>query len=221
MKSRWAVNLLLLAFVLGIGAFIKFRPQQEAKISATSYEISALKLNAFSKVSVEFPAKAGLAFEKQDGYWHLTQPYKARADQMMVQRILSLVGAKSAQKLPLNDLAQFGLDQPKLKLKFDNEEFVFGTFNPVSSEQYVSYQNAVYLLPVSYAESAQSPVEEYLDKSPFKTSEQKQIVGFDFSHLEQWEGNRLSVALVNGEWKSSDPKAKPEQSAMKDWFDSY
>jgi hypothetical protein len=221
MKSRWIVNLLLLALVLGIGAFIKFRPQQEVKVNDTSYEVSTLKLGAFTKLSIEFPAKAGLAFEKKDGYWYLSQPYKARADQMMVQRIISLVGAKSTQKLPLKDLAQFGLDQPKLKLKFDNEEFLFGTFNPVSSEQYVSYQDAVYLLPVSYAESAQSPVEEYLDKSPFKPSEQKQIAGFDFSRLEQWENNRLNVDLVDGKWKVSDPKAKPSQTDMKEWFDSY
>ena len=221
MKSRWIVNLLLLVLVLGIGAFIKFRPQQEAKVSEVSYEVSTLKLGAFTKLSIEFPAKAGITFEKQDGYWYLTQPYKARADQIVVQRILSLVGAKSAQKLAVNDLAQFGLDQPKLKLKFDNEEFLFGTFNPVSSEQYVSYQNAVYLLPVSYAETAQSPVEEYLDKSPFKPSEQKQVVGFDFSHLEQWESVRLNVDLVDGVWKASAPKAKPVQADMKEWFDSY
>ena len=221
MKSRWIVNLLLLVLVLGIGAFIKFRPQQETKVADVSYEISTLKLSAFTKLSIEFPAKAGVTFEKQDGYWYLTQPYKARADQMLVQRILSLVGAKSAQKLPLKDLAQFGLDQPKLKLKFDDQQFIFGTFNPVTSEQYVAFQDAVYLLPITYAESAQSPIEEYLDKSPFKPSEQKQIAGFDFSHLEQWENNRLNVTLVNGEWKASDPKAKPTQADMKDWFDSY
>ena len=115
MKSRWVINLLLLFLVLGIGAFIKFRPQQSVKVAETAYEISTLKLGAFNKLSVEFPAKAGIVFEKQDGYWYLTQPYKARADQVMVQRILSLVGAKSTQKLPLKDLAQFGLDQPKLK----------------------------------------------------------------------------------------------------------
>lgn len=221
MKSRWIVNLFLLVLVLGIGAFIKFRPQQEVKVAEAAYEVSALKLGTFTQLSVEFPAKAGVKFEKLDGYWYVTQPFKARADQIMVQRILSLVGAKSAQKLPLKGLEQFGLDQPKLKLKFDNEVFLFGTFNPVTSEQYVSYQDAVYLLPISYAENAQSPVEEYLDKSPFKPSEEKQIAGFDFSHLEQWEHNRLNVDLADGKWKASDPKAKPAQNDMNEWFSSY
>lgn len=221
MKSRWIVNLLLLVLVLGIGAFIKLRPQQGAKVGEISYEISTLKLGAFTKVSLEFPAKAAVTFEKVDGYWYLAQPYKARADQMMVQRIISLVGAKSAQKFVAQDLVQFGLDQPKLILKFDNESFVFGTYNPVTSEQYVAYKDAVYLLPVSYSESAQSPVEEYLDKSPFKPSEQKKIVGFDFSHLEQWENNRLNLDLVDGKWTASDVKAKPKQNEVNEWFDSF
>ena len=220
MKSRWLVNILLLVLVLGIAAFIKLRPQQ-AVVKEAAYEVSSLKLGTFTKVSVEFPAKAPVAFEKNDGYWYIVQPYKARADQMLVMRILSLVAAKSVQKFEATDLAQFGLDQPKLKLKFDNEAFSFGTFNPVTSEQYVAYNNHVYLLPVSYAENAQSPVEEYLDKTPFKPDEQKKISGFDFSHLEQWEEVRLNVDLVDGKWKASPEKAKPTQNEMNEWFDSY
>lgn len=220
MKSRWLVNVLLLLVVLGIGAFIKFRPQQEV-VKETAYEVSSLKLATFTKVSVEFPAKAPVAFEKVDGYWYITKPYKARADQMLVMRILSLVAAKSVQKFQSTDLTQFGLDQPKLKLKFDDAEFVFGTFNPVTSEQYVAYNNDVYLLPVSYAENAQSPVEEYLDKSPFKPHEQKEIAGFDFSHLEQWEEVRLNVDLADGKWTASPAKAKPTQNDMNEWFDSF
>ena len=220
MKSRWLVNILLLALVLGIGAFIKFRPQQ-AVVKEAAYEVSSLKLATFTKVSVEFPAKAPVAFEKIDGYWCIAKPYKARADQMLVMRILSLVAAKSTQKFQATDLTQFGLDQPKLKLKFDNEEFTFGTFNPVTSEQYVSYNNFVYLLPVSYAENAQSPVEEYLDKSPFKSNEQKKIAGFDFSRLEQWEEIRLNVDLADGKWTASVAKANPKQNEMNEWFDSY
>jgi hypothetical protein len=220
MKSRWLVNILLLALVLGIGAFIKFRPQQ-AVVKEATYEVSSLKLATFTKISVEFPAKAPVAFEKVDGYWYIAKPYNARADQMLVMRILSLVAAKSTQKFQATDLTQFGLDQPKLKLKFDNEEFTFGTFNPVTSEQYVAHNNFVYLLPVSYAENAQSPVEEYLDKSPFKPNEQKKIAGFDFSRLEQWEETRLNVDLANGKWTTSVAKANPKQNEMNEWFDSY
>ena len=218
MKARWFVNLILLVLILGVAAFIYTRPRTEAKVSQ-SYEISTLKLADINRASVEQPTKAPVVFEKIDGYWYVAQPYKARADQMMVNRMLSIVAAKSSDKFPADDLARFGLDKPRLKLKLGDDEFLFGTFNPVTEAQYVVYKDAVYMLPVSYSESAQVQLTEFLDKSPMKPSEK--IVGFDFSHLEQWEETRLNVDMVNGKWTATAPKAKIDQNEMNEWFDSY
>ncbi|HEY8118173.1 MAG TPA: DUF4340 domain-containing protein [Methylophilaceae bacterium] len=218
MKKRWLVNLALLLVIIGISVFLHLRatPKTQAQ---NAYEVSSLKLGSFNKLSIEFPAKAPVVFEKVDGYWQIAQPYKARADQMSVQRVLSIVAATSSDKFPANDLARFGLDNPRLKLKLDNEEFLFGTYNPVSSDQYVQYKDSVYLIPSSYSESASVQVVEFIDKSPMKLTEK--ITGFDFSKLEQWEAVHLNVDLVDGKWKVSVPNAKPTQNDMNEWFDGY
>lgn len=216
MIKRWLVNFGLLLLIAGIVAFLYLRPQPENNEQA-AHEISNLKLGEFSKVSVEFPAKAPVTFEKIDGYWHLTKPYKTRADQLSVQRILSIVAATSKEKFDTSNLEKFGLDQPKLKIRLDEEEFLFGTYNPVSGEQYVAYQDAVYLIPTTYSESAGVQVTELIDKSPLKPTEK--IAGFDFSRLEQWEEIRLNVDLVEGRWKVSTEKAKPVQDEMNEWLD--
>ncbi|PKO25673.1 MAG: hypothetical protein CVU35_02970 [Betaproteobacteria bacterium HGW-Betaproteobacteria-8] len=216
MIKRWLVNLGLLLLIAGIVTFLYLRPQPEQNGPAT-HEVSNLKLGDFSKVSIEFPAKAPVAFEKVDGYWHITQPYKARADQMSVQRILSIVAASSTEKFNTDDLAKFGLDQPKLKLKLDEEEFLFGTYNPVSGEQYLAFQGAVYLVDTIYSESAGTQVVEMIDKSPLKPTEK--IAGFDFSRLEQWEEIRLNVDLADGKWKASAANAKPAQDEMNEWLE--
>lgn len=218
MKVRWLINLLLLLVVGGIGAFIYLQPKQEAS-GPVSYEISDLKLGAINQLTVEPTTKSAVQFDKVDGYWYLVQPFKARADQMLVQRVLSLVAAKSKEKFTADDTAKFGLDSPRLRVKLDDHVFVFGTYNPVTEEQYVMFNNAVYLLPVSYADYAQIQVNEFLDKSPMKPSEK--ITGFDFSHLEQWEEARLNVDMVEGKWVVSTPKAKPDQNDMNEWFDSF
>ena len=216
MRARWLLNLALLALVAGIVAFLYLRPPPKEQ-GPKDYEISALKLGDFSKLSIEFPAKSPLQFEKVNGYWHMVQPYKARADQMSVQRVLSIVAATSAEKFPATDLARFGLDNPRLKLKLNNEEFQFGTFNPVSAEQYVAYKGAVYLLPSTYSDFASVQAVEFIDKTPFKPTEK--IIGFDLSHLEQWESLRLNVDLIDGNWKISAPKAKPSQDDMNAWLE--
>lgn len=216
MIKRWLVNLGLLLLIAGIVTFLYLRPQPEVG-GPTVHEISDLKLGDFSRLSIEFPARAPLTFEKIDGYWHLTQPYSARADQPSVQRILSIVAAASTEKFSAENLEKYGLDQPKLKLRLDDHEFLFGTYNPVSSDQYVAYQDAVYLLNPIYSESAGTQVVEMIDKKPLKPTEK--IAGFDFSWLEQWEDIRLNVDLQDGKWKVSAENAKPVQDEMNEWLE--
>ena len=222
MKNRWLVNLVLLALVIGLVAFLYLRPQANTD-AASQHEVSALKLADFKAISVEFPTQAATAFEKVDGLWRMTAPYKTRADQMSVQRILAIIAAKSMEKFPASDLAKYGLDKPQLRLKLTNntgvQEFDFGTFNPVSEEQYVAYKDAVYLLPVSYAEAATTQAVELVDKNPLAVNEAKQIMGFDFSRLEQWQALHLNVDIVNGQWKTNATKAKITQNELNEWLD--
>lgn len=224
MKKRWILNLVLLALVAGIVIFLYTRPQKTAS-ETSEYEVSSLKLAGFIQVKVEFPAQAPTSFEKVDGLWRMTAPYKVRADQVSVNRILSIIAAKSLEKLPADDPAKYGLDNPQVRLKLTNtsgeQVFVFGTHNPVSEEQYVAYQDAVYLLPTNYAEAAATQPIEMIDKAPLSPAESKQIAGFAFSNLEQWqEQGGLDMRLENGQWKASLAKAKPTQNELNEWLDA-
>ena len=212
----------MLAVVAGLVTFLYMRPQANIH-AAAQHEVSTLKLADFTLIKVEFPTKAPTTFEKVDGLWRMTAPHKTRANQLAVQRILSIIAAKSADKFPANDLAKFGLDNPQLRLKLTNtagiQEFVFGTFNPVTEEQYVAFNDAIYLLPSSYAELASTQPMELIDKNLLANDEVKQMVGFDFSRLEQWVDVRLNVDLANGKWRVNAPKAKITQNEMNEWLD--
>lgn len=216
MKKHWLLNIALLLIVAGLVAFLHLRPKPPSEASS-QHEISSLKLGGFSKISVEFPSKAPIVYEKNDNYWYIMQPYKARADQMAVQRILSIVAATSKERFPISELAKFGLDSPRLKLKLDNEEFLFGTYNPVSEQQYVAYKDAIYLLDKGYSEYASIQTVEMIDKNPLGPKEK--IAGFDFSRLEQWESSRLNLDLENGTWRVSVPEAKPVQKDINEWLE--
>ena len=222
MKKRWLVNLLMLLLVVGIATFLHFKPQHKAV--SNMVEISTLKMGGFDAVKAEFPTKAPTVFEKQNGYWVMRKPYAARADQLSVQRILSIIAATTATKLPLQDAAKYGLDQPSLKLTLSGSQgthvFSFGTFNPVTEEQYVAYQDHVFLLSGQYGEAAATQAIEMVDKVPLASTERKQLAGFDLAHLEQWEEIALKVQLgTDGKWAANDPKAKPTQNEMNEWMD--
>ena len=212
----------MLALVAGLVAFLYLRPKANIDVPS-QHEVSTLKLADFTAVKAEFSAKVPTSFEKIDGLWRMTSPYKTRADQISVQRILAIIAAKSSEKFPNTDLAKFGLDKPQLKLKLTKatgeEVFNFGTFNSVTEEQYVGYKDAVYLLSGGYAEAATSQPIELIEKTPLTKSEAKQIAGFDFAHLEQWQANALNVAVADGKWKTNEPKAKITQNEMNEWLD--
>lgn len=222
MKKRWILNLLMLALVGGLVSFLYLRPKVVVEGNA-KYEVSQLKLSGITAVKAEFPAKAPVIFEKIDGYWEMKAPYKQRADQLSVQYILSVIAATSENKLPSTDLAEFGLDNPLVRLVITNENgeesFVYGTYNSVTDEQYVAYKNDVFLLNSGYSEAASTQPTEMIDKNILAPSEVKQIAGFDYSHLEQWEEAGLNVDVEDGQWKTNLPETKQTQDEMNEWLE--
>ncbi|MGJ8620321.1 MAG: DUF4340 domain-containing protein [Methylophilaceae bacterium] len=222
MKKRWILNLIMLALVAGLVSFLYLKPKSEVE-EKVEYEVSQLKLAGISAVKIDFPAKAPVIFEKNDGYWFMNKPYKQRADQRSVQRILSVIAAKSEYKLPATDLGKFGLKNPLVRVSMvtpnGEELFSFGTYNTVTDEQYIAYKDSVYLLSAVYSESASTQPIEMVDKNSLAPSESKQIAGFDFSHLEQWEAAALKVKLNKGQWEASIAAAKPVQNDLNEWLE--
>lgn len=222
MKKRWILNLVMLSLVAGLVAFLYLRPKAQTQ-EEIKHEVSQLKLADITSAKVEFPTQAPTTFEMVDGLWRMTAPYKTRADQRSVQRILSIIAATSVEKFPITDLTKYGLDNPQLRLKLSgktvNEEFIFGTYNPVTDDQYMAYKDGVYLLSGSYSEAAKTQPIEMVDKTPLTPNEAKQIAGFDFARLEQWEEARLQVDVANGKWATNAEKAKITQNEMNEWLD--
>lgn len=221
MKQRWLLNVALLVLLSGLVAFLYLKPKPAAE-GNTVYEVSSYKLADFVAISAEFPTQTPTTFKKVDNFWMMTSPHQTRADQASVQRILSIIAAKSETKIAADDLEKFGLNHPSVRLRLTKQdatviEFLFGTHNPITDEQYVLHDNAIYLLSNTYAESAKTQVVELVDKSPLKPTEK--IAGFDFSHLEQWEDTRLNIDLIEGKWNVSIKNAKPEQNELNEWLD--
>ena len=220
MKKRWILNVIMLALVASLVSFLYLRPKQTIE-EMPIYEVSQLKLVDINSVKVEFPAKSPVIFEKIENYWLMKAPYKQRADQLSVQRILSVIAAKSEHRFPATDLAKYGLENPLVKVTISNnsgqEVFTYGGYNTVTDEQYVAYKDGVYLLTAAYSEAASTQAIEMVDKNILSPAEAKQIAGFDFSHLEQWEETSLNVDIENGQWKTNIAEAKPTQNDLNEW----
>ena len=218
MKNRWLINIILLVMVLSISLFLFLKP---TKIKQTKqFSISTFNLSDFDSIKIDFPSRASVILKKSSESWDMIEPVKGRADQFSVQKIISIVATSSSEKLPSNDLAKYGLDKPTMKLKLihkgQEEEFIFGTYNSVTEDQYLLYKENVYLISGSYSEAAATQPIELIDKLPLTKSEE--IKYFDFSRLEQWQSKRLKVTRNNNEW-SANEGSQFKQNEMAEWFD--
>ena len=218
MKNRWLINIILLLIVISISLFLFLKPTQTKQTK--QFEVSTFSLSDFDAVKIDFPSRASVVFKKNNDTWNMLEPIKGRADQFSVQKIISIVATSSSEKLPSNDLAKYGLDKPIVKLKLIHkgleEEFIFGTYNSVTEEQYLLFKGNVFLISGSYSEAASTQPIELIDKLPLSRAEQ--IKEFDFSRLEQWQSKRLKVTRINTEWKANEGNSF-KQDEMEEWFD--
>lgn len=220
MKLNWTVNVVLLLVVVA-GSFYAWNISQKEPVNDNRIEISNLKLSDFSKIDIEFPSRQPTQFHLTDKGWRMLNPYKARADELYVYRILGILATTSPVKLPADELEKYGLAKPELKITFSNKEeevtFLFGTYNPVNEDQYILFNDHVYLISGGFSETATFQPLELIDKNPIARFEK--IKGFDFSRLEQWQENRLRVNKSYNEWSVEGDNVSVESIQMDDWFE--
>ena len=117
MKSIWLTNIGLLVIVL-ITLFYSWTIFQKEPVGSVRFELTKFKLSDISELKIDFPSKISTHFKIIDNSWVMLSPYKARADELYVYRILSVLATSSLEKLSADDLSKYGLDQPNLKITF-------------------------------------------------------------------------------------------------------
>ncbi len=219
MSRRWAANLILLIVVILVSILAWSISQKELEKS-NLFEISSFKLSDFNEIQIDFPSRVKTHFKIEKNSWRMLSPHNARADELYVYRILSLLATKSREKLSANDLEKYGLDKPRLKITFLNdsqkEVFLFGSYNPVNEEQYVKYGDNVYLISGGFSETASFVPQELIDKNAIAAYEN--IKGFDFSRLESWQASQLKLLFTNGKWTAKGKGVELIQADILDWL---
>tara|TARA_B100000787_G_scaffold141870_1_gene111059 strand:- start:429 stop:1328 length:900 start_codon:yes stop_codon:yes gene_type:complete len=221
MKSRWLINIGLLLIVL-VTSFYSWTIFQKEPVESLRFELTKFKLSDFNELKIDFPSKISTHFKIIDNNWRMISPHNARADEFYVYRILSLVAASSLEKLKTDDLSKYGLDQPNLKITFLGdgleEQFLFGTYNPINEDQYVLYRDNVYLISGGYSETSSFMPVELIDKNPIAKFDK--IKSFDFSRLEQWQDSRLKLNYTNNNiWSVKSKNLSITQADVNEWFE--
>jgi hypothetical protein len=217
----WLSLAALLLVVLAVGTWVYYKPA--ASVGET-HALSALKRADVKRLRLE-RAEQGKAAEQTDhgssgqvlvlsrenGEWLMTTPFVARAEKIPVERMLSILDARSAVRYPAGDLARYGLDKPQATLTLEDQTFAFGAINNMTREQYVLTRNAVYLVPLAYITALPRGADALLAL---------QLFGRDETPV-RFELPEFSVGLNGGTWtvaRITDEASADERNA---WVDAW
>ena len=138
LNARSKLNLALVLLVAGLAALAYFKPGSK---SSTVEQAPAL-FPAGQTTDIRIARGSEPAYElkrAKDG-WQLVAPLALRADDYLLQDLLSEIGsAHSARRYPAAgaEMGKYGLDKPALKLRVNGVEADFGGTEPLQNDRYV------------------------------------------------------------------------------------
>jgi len=147
MLRTWLSLALLAVAVSALAAWL-FHYRAPADGPPT-HALSTLKAAEIKRIRVEPAEGAAVELERTADAWRIARPFEGRADAGRIERLLAILDARSAVRLPAEHLARYDLERPRVKVTMGAQTFAYGAANEAMREQYVLTNDAVYAIALS------------------------------------------------------------------------
>jgi hypothetical protein len=201
-------NAALAVIVVALGVFLYLRPATDAAIE---YPLSALNPQDALSLRVERAGAVPVVLEKRQDGWFVTAPFTARADDSRVQRLLAIVEAKAAHRLPAGDRGRFGLEPPQARIVVDGHAFSFGLVNELTREQYVMSGDGIYTVHPRYGMALPATAADAASRQLFAPHEVPVRI----------QGRHFTVAQQDGKWALTPGAGDLSQDDLIRWVDEW
>jgi len=145
-SRRWIINYVLVILILiftyvgnRFSVTTGYQPQQR---------IINLKPADIETVAIQ-TADASLNLRRDAQGWVLETPIRWSANNINIERLLSIVNSETDSRLPADEinLAKLGLQFPEAVLTFNDTQLLFGATNNIGERRYIMIDSTVFLLP--------------------------------------------------------------------------
>ncbi len=166
LRARVLVNLALLGLAVGLAALIWLDPWRQQP--PVLEKLSAIDPGTVNRLRIERPKGAPIALERAGSGWRLMPPISLPANSYRVAALLGIASAPvhDAFRAEGNDLRQFGLDPPKVRLLLNQHEFRFGDTEPLRGFRYVHYGADVHLVSDTFFHHLLATAPAFVDPAP-------------------------------------------------------
>lgn len=212
-NSRSLVNLFLLLLLLAV--YLIFSAEDEA---LPVERLTQLRLDEINLIHIPRDNNNDIVIEKTSDAtgnesWQMQQPYSIKAHQFRINTLLKLSQLPVKQSWSADDLnlADYGLQPPRARIRFNQQQIAFGKTSPLNNKRYLQHNNTISLhadetYPLVSAQPA-SLVDLYLlqQTEPLEiTSPQLRVYQNDAG---QWQSNKKLTAdqiqTVLQHWKNT------------------
>ena len=204
----WLTLAVMLVLVAGLGWWYAERAAEPATTAET---VSAAPAAAIARIHIEWTGDEQRTLQKDGERWHVTAPYRARADGFMVERMLTLLAAPAEMTLPATDLARFELEQPRIRVAFGEEHIDIGALHPLTGGLYVRRGERVLLVAARYAPVVPSDPTALNDKRLLGRDEVP--VAFAFPEFK--------VTQSEGRWRMTPDADDLSQDELLHWIENW
>ena len=226
LRRRWLLNAGLLALIAVLAWAAIHRSGQQKPASGPP--LTALSAATISHIRIEQPGHPAIVLEKSEGPWRLAEPVQARANIFNVDSLLRMLSAPVETRFPAQpeELAKFGLDKPRSRVWFENDEIAFGALHPLNNRIYVLYKNQVALISGNLLAPAIYPYTNFINSRLFeqgRTLTGIELPGFTLTLKDgvwhrQPEDKTLSTDEINdfvSEWQNASALTVDKYSGKK------
>ncbi len=228
LRARVLVNLALLALAVGLAALIWLDPWRQEP--PAEERLSAIDPGTVDSLRIERPKQAPITLERAGSGWRLWSPISLPANPYRVAALLAIASAPvhDAFRAEGNDLQQFGLDPPKVKLLLDQHEFRIGDSEPLRGFRYVHYGPDVHLVSDSFFHHLLATAAAFVDPAPIGSDVRVESIALSNATLRleegRWQVDPADLALsaeaaerLAGAWSSARATSVKAFESGLDW----
>jgi hypothetical protein len=201
MRSRkYIIYTLILVLLAGYYVYFEiYLGNKKARQNEDAKNLFSIQSKDIDQIKVIRKDEGESILIREGSEWSITKPVQAKADKTEVEELLSQIERMRRERVAAenaNDLSQFGLKEPRLKLMFRKastwSEIDFGDTNPLNNEVYARPADgkSVFLIAEGAFKLVDKPLFNLRDRRIF-TVQSDQVDGVDISkeqfqaHLER------------------------------------
>ncbi len=200
-SDRWFVNLALFGIAVILLATLLFDSYRKSQGEGTLGNILPSKI---TQVKIIRPGKQTIEFSRQSDYWEMQSPIQGRADDAVLQRVLSITDLEIVSQLSHDNLKleNFGLQSPQANLIINDTAIGFGDLQPVNKLRYLLIDNAIYLVADQNMSQLNTGSVSYIDRHLVPVGDMVQEIIINGSSIKLTDSIKTQWQLTKANWIS-------------------